>query len=335
MNAQPNSIAALFDPSVANARLREQSVCRAAVVGTGVIGASWVALFLACGLEVTATDIAPRAASELDLFLNSAWPTLVQLGAPTRLPRDRLRFAADLETAVDGADWVQENGPERLEAKRDLFTRLDRAAPATAILASSSSGLLPSQFQDACARHPERCLIGHPFNPPHLIPLVELVGGPMTAPTAVDRAEAFYRALGKTTIRVRKEVPGHVGNRLAAALWREFVHLATEDVASVADLDIAVTAALGLRWSIMGPALTYHLGGGSGGIRDFLTHLGGPFEQWWATLGTPTLTPDVKEKLVAGVESEQAGQPMSELTKRRDQYLLQILRTVQPIVSTE
>src|SRR5271169_1509158 len=193
---------------------------RVAIIGTGVIGASWAALFLAKGLEVVATDVAPNADTALKRFIESAWPALKRMGLATGASQSNLSFTADLATAVKGADLVQENGPERIEFKRKLYGQLDELLPAEVIIASSSSGLTMSEIQSACTLHPERCVIGHPFNPPHLVPLVEIVGGTLTSEATIQRAAAFYTALGKQTVRLRKEVPGHVANRLQAALAR-------------------------------------------------------------------------------------------------------------------
>src|SRR5580692_10937416 len=205
---------------------------RVAVIGTGVIGASWTALFLAKGLAVTATDVAPGAEGRLRQFVADAWPALVELGAVTNDTHDHLKFSSDLRSAVEGAELVQENGPERIDFKRTLYGQLDAWLPPTTIIASSSSGLTMSEIQSGCPQHPERCVIGHPFNPPHLIPLVEIVGGAKTSEDTISRAAAFYTGLGKQAVRLRKEVPGHVANRLQAALAREVYHLVAEDVIS-------------------------------------------------------------------------------------------------------
>lgn len=295
-----------------------------AVVGTGLIGGSWAALFLAQGLDVTAADPAPGAEKSLRESVDRAWPILEQLGLKAGASRKRLRFTPDPAEAVARADFVQESGPERAEFKVELFARLDRAAPAGAILASSSSGLKMSVIQSACA-NPGRCVIGHPFNPPHVIPLVEVVGGERTSPETIERAMAFYRSIGKHPIHVRREVSGHVANRLQAALWREAVHLVAEGVVSVADADAAVAWGPGLRWGIMGPNLILHLGGGRGGMRHFMDHLSGPFESWWADLGSPVLTPELKAALIDGVEKEAAGRSVEELERERDRLLLGLI----------
>jgi carnitine 3-dehydrogenase len=294
------------------------------VVGTGLIGASWTALFLAHGLRVSATDPAPHAEENLRRAIDEIWPTLTALGLKPGASPSNLTFSPDLETAVKGADFVQEAAPEREDFKVELFARLDAALPPSALLASSTSSLTMTTLQRKC-RHPGRCLIGHPFNPPHLIPLVEIVGGKATAPEALERAEQFYASIGKTTIRLNKEVPGHVANRLQAALWREAAHLVDTGVASVADVDKAVSDAVGLRWSLMGPTLTFHLGGGPGGLDHFMQHLAGPFSKLFQDLGSPTLTPDIQRKLIEGVKASTGGQPIDSLAKQRDAKLVRIL----------
>jgi 3-hydroxyacyl-CoA dehydrogenase len=303
---------------------KESLIRRVGVVGTGLIGASWAALFLARGLDVVATDPAPQAEQKLRKYVTRAWPALQRLGLAKDASLERLDFKDDLNAAVGDVDFVQENGPEREDVKVKLFAELDDIAPAHAILASSSSGLMMSTIQHRC-RRPERCVIGHPFNPPHLIPLVELVGGIATSPDTIDRAEKFYTSMGKRTIRLLKEVPGHVANRLQAALWREVVHLVDQGVISVGDADDAVSWGPGLRWGVMGPNLLFHLGGGEGGIEHFMTQLSGPFCRWWDYLGQPVLTPELKGRLIQGVKTEAAGRTIAELEKQRDDMLIKLL----------
>src|ERR1700738_4100239 len=249
---------------------------RVAIIGTGVIGASWTALFLAKGLDVIATDIAPDAETSLRRFVKAAWPALERLGLAPGASQSRLTFTADMTAAVLAADFVQENGPERIDFKKKLYRQLDELLPADVIIASSSSGLTMSAIQSDCPLHPERCVIGHPFNPPHLVPLVEIVGGAKTSEATIRRASEFYDALGKQTVRLHKEVPGHVANRLQAALAREVYHLVAEGVVSVADVDAALSWGPGLRWGIMGQVLLNHLGGGQGGIEHFFQQFTGP-----------------------------------------------------------
>jgi 3-hydroxyacyl-CoA dehydrogenase len=303
-----------------------QSIQRVAVIGAGVIGASWTALFLAKGLDVVATDVAPDAEAALRSFVDDAWPALESFGLAASASRGRLRFEPDLEAAVQGAELVQENGPERIEFKQELYGKLDRLLPPTVIIASSSSGLTMSAIQQGCPNHPERCLIAHPFNPPHLIPLVELVGGTATSEETIQRAAAFYEGLGKRTIRLKKEVPGHVANRLSAALWREVVHLVNEDVLSVADADTAICWGPGLRWGVMGPALLYHLGGGPGGMEHWWAQFTGPMTAWWKALGNPVVTPELQAKFNAGVLEEAAGRSIATLAAERDRALIALLQ---------
>ncbi|MBV9756022.1 MAG: 3-hydroxyacyl-CoA dehydrogenase, partial [Alphaproteobacteria bacterium] len=242
-----------------------ETVQRVAVVSTGVIGASWTTCFLAAGLDVTASDPAPDAEAALRAAVAAQWPAMAAIGLAAGASPERLRFVASPEEAVADAQLVQENAPEDLDLKRNLFRRLSAAAPADAILASSSSTFMVSEFQDACA-HPERVVLGHPFNPPHLIPLVEVAGGRATSESTIERALGFYRAVGKHPIRLRREVRGHIANRLQAALWQEALHLVASGVASVADIDAAIAHGPGLRWALLGPLLNLHLAGGPGGI---------------------------------------------------------------------
>jgi len=306
--------------------MNHSPIRRVAIIGTGVIGASWSALFLAKGLDVVATDVAPDAEARLRAFVDQCWPALEELGLAPDASRQRLKFEPKLENALVGADLVQENGPERIEFKRELYGKLDKLLPASTLIASSSSGLTMSEIQKGCADHPERCFIGHPFNPPHLIPLVELVGGAQTSVETIDRAAAFYDGLGKKTVRLNKEVPGHVANRLAAALLREVMYLVAEDVISVADVDAAVAYGPGLRWGVMGPMMLYHLGGGAGGIDHWFDQFTGPITAWWSVLGNPKITPDLRAKLTAGVMDEVAGRSVESLEEQRDRELLGLLK---------
>jgi carnitine 3-dehydrogenase len=304
-----------------------KTVKRVAVVATGVIGASWVAHFLAHGLDVVATDPAPDAQERLHADVDAIWPTLERLGlaGSASRGRGRLRFERELEAAVEGADFVQENGPEREDFKIDLFRRLDAMLPSEVILASSSSGLSTTRIQSGCV-HPERVVVGHPFNPPHLIPLVEVVGGERTSEDTVVRSIAFYAGIGKHPIRVRHEIKGHIANRLQAALWREAFHLVDLGVATVEDVDTAISQGPGLRWSVMGPFLNLHLSGGDGGIEHLLEHLGGPISNWWKDLGNPQLSPALKAKVSAGVIDEMRGRSRRTAEAARDELLAELIK---------
>src|SRR6266446_5943751 len=271
---------------------------RIAIVGTGVIGASWTALFLAKGLQVVATDIAPNAEASLRKFVETTWPALNRLGLSPGASQSDLKFTAALAQAVADADLVQENGPERIDFKQKLYGQLDELLPPDVIIASSSSGLKMSEIQLGAASHPERCVMAHPFNPPHLIPLVEIVGGAKTSEETIQHASRFYTGLGKRSVRLHKEVPGHVANRLQAALAREVYHLVGEGVVSVADVDTALSWGPGLRWGIMGQVLLNHLGGGPGGIEHMLRQFTGPITAWWKVLGSPQLTSELQQKLI-------------------------------------
>src|SRR5205823_7288277 len=245
---------------------------RIAIVGAGVIGASWAAEYLARGFDVITTDPGPNAEANLRKYIDEAWKDLTNIGLSKGASRDRLTFTTDMKEALSKADLVQENGPERPDFKMKLFADMDDAAPVDSIIASSSSGITPSVMQTNC-KHPERVLVGHPFNPPHIIPLVEVVGGNKTSPEAIQQAMAFYASIGKKPIYLRKEFPGHVANRLQAALYREVLYLIEQDVLSVEDADTAVSWGPGLRWGVMGPSLQWHTGGGAGGLRHCMGHL--------------------------------------------------------------
>jgi len=298
---------------------------RIAIIGTGVIGASWTALFLAKGLEVVATDVAPNAEAALKRFVDAAWPALKRLGLSPGASQSKMSFTPVLATAVKGADLIQENGPERIDFKKKLYGQLDELLPADVIIASSSSGLTMSEIQSACGTHPERCVIGHPFNPPHVVPLVEIVGGVKTSEETIRRVDDFYTALGKRTIRLHKEVPGHVANRLQSALSREVYHLVAEGVVSAADADTALSWGPGLRWGVMGSLLLNHLGGGQGGIEHFFEQFTGPMTAWWKVLGQPVLTPEVQKKLIDSVRAEVGSRSIDELATERDEMLLGLI----------
>jgi 3-hydroxyacyl-CoA dehydrogenase len=269
----------------------DKPIRRIAIVGTGVIGANWAAHYLASGFDVIATDPAPKAEANLRKYVDDAWTVLTRIGLSPSASRDRLEFTTDMKQALAKADFVQENGPERVDLKVKLFADMDALTPPDSLIASSSSSLTMSVVQSKCD-HPERCVIGHPFNPPHIIPLVEVVGGAKTSPAAVEKAMTFYKSIGNRAIHLRKEVPGHVANRLRSALYREVLYLVEQGVLSVADADDAVSWGPGLRWGVMGPSLQFHLAGGAGGIQHFIDHLLPPvFEALWKELGTPSLTP--------------------------------------------
>jgi carnitine 3-dehydrogenase len=299
---------------------------RVAVIGTGTIGASWAAYFLARGFEVGAYDPSPHGEAFARRFIDNAWPTLEKLGAvKPDADRKRFEFFGEPAAAAKGAEFVQESGPEREDLKIELFATLDAAVPPATVVATSSSGLLISRVSARC-KHPQRCVIGHPFNPPHLIPLIEVVGGAKTSAEAITKAMNFYRDIGKHPIHIRKEVRGHVANRLQAALWREAVHLVADGVVSVADADAAIAYGPGLRWALMGPHLTFHMAGGEGGMAHFMSHIGPAIQGWMDDLGETRLTPQVQNAIIEGVAEEAAGRSMVDLQRWRDRKLIEILK---------
>ncbi len=290
-------------------------------LGGGVIGASWAALFLASGRSVAVFDPREGVEASVRSYVEMAWPTLSELGLTENGTPDAISFHGTAASAVEGADFVQENVPERLPIKHATFAEIEPALKPGAIVASSASGLMLSQMQGGW-KNPARFVLGHPFNPPHLIPLVEILGNDRTDPAAVSGAERFYQALGKVTIRVNKEKNGHVANRLQAAIWREAISLVVEGVASVEDVDKAVWAGPGLRWAAMGPTMLFNLGAGEGGLQAFCDHFADTFNGWWDDLGEIQLDEKVASTLVAGVKDAAGGQSPADLSAKRDALIL-------------
>ncbi len=303
----------------------EKPVHRVGIVGTGVIGASWAAHYLARGFDVVCTDPAPNAEANLRKYVDEAWPALVTIGLVPGASRERLSFTTNMREALSKADFVQENGPERKDFKIKLFVDMDDATPPDSIIASSSSGITPSVMQSACKR-PERILVGHPFNPPHIIPLVEVVGGAKTSPEAIEQAMAFYASIGKKPIQLRKEIPGHVANRLQIALYKEVLYLIEQDVLSVADVDDAVSWGPGLRWGIIGPNLQFHLAGGAGGMKHFMEGVFTGLAPVMDNLGNPRVTPELKQKVTEGVLQEAGKRSVEQIANSENEQLLGLLR---------
>ena len=303
----------------------DKPIRRIAIVGTGVIGASWAAQYLARGFDVIATDPGPNAEANLRKYVDGAWPDLTEIGLSPGASRDRLSFTTDMKAALAQADFVQENGPERVDFKIKLFADMDAATPPDSIIASSSSGITPSVMQAEC-KHPERIVIGHPFNPPHIIPLVEVVGGTKTSPEAVARAIEFYASIGKKPIHLHKELPGHVGNRLQIALYKEIMYLIQQGVLNVSDADDAVSYGPGLRWGVMGPSLQWHLAGGQGGIKHFMEHLMPGMEATFKILGTPEVNDEIKQKIVDGVLQIAGDRSVEQLAQVENEELLGLIK---------
>jgi 3-hydroxyacyl-CoA dehydrogenase len=302
-------------------------VKRVAVLGAGTIGASWTAWFLSRGLQVAVWDPNPAAEPYVRDYIANAWPILQRIGVAAGASPDAWRFVSTPQEAVRDAQFVQENAPERIAVKRALFEQIEAGLPDDAILASSSSGLPMSEMQEG-RRAAARMAIGHPFNPPHLIPLVEVVAGKDTDAETVRWCLDFYRHIGKRPIHIRKEAAGHLANRLQAALYREAVSAVASGLASVEDVDTAITAGPGLRWAIFGPHMTFHLGGGEGGMPHMLEQFAPVFETWWSTMRTPPLTPEVRQQIIDGVAAEARGRGIAELARERDEKLVALLALV-------
>jgi 3-hydroxybutyryl-CoA dehydrogenase len=302
-------------------------ISHTAVLGAGVIGASWTALFLASGRSVAVFDPAESAEANVRDYVERAWPTMEALGLTTRGSPDAVSFFGTAAAAVDGAGFVQENVPERLPIKHATFAEIEPVLAQDTVVASSASGLTLGQMQGGWD-NPNRFILGHPFNPPHLIPLVEVMGNDKTDADVIPLAEAFYADIGKVTIRVNKEVPGHVANRLQAAVWREAIHLVQSGVASVGDVDKAMSAGPGLRWAAMGPTTLFGLGAGPGGLQAFCDHFSDTFNGWWADLGDPTLDADTAALLVEGLDEATQGQSVEELSIERDAMILAMLQAL-------
>ncbi|MDR0278060.1 MAG: 3-hydroxyacyl-CoA dehydrogenase [Paucimonas sp.] len=296
-----------------------------AVIGAGVIGASWTALFLASGRNVAVYDPTPSMEADVRAYIDNAWPTLVELGLVKPGAPGELSFHHSAAEAVRNADFIQESVPERIAIKHALYAEIEPALKAGAIVASSASGLPLSEMQ-AGWKDPSRFVLGHPFNPPHLIPLVEVMGNQRTADGVIAATERFYDLVGKVTIQVHREVPGHVANRLQAALWREAIHLVSIGAASVEDVDKAVWAGPGLRWAAMGPTQLFHLGGGPGGLKSFCEKYTESFHRWWDDLGNPRLDAETSARLVEGVLAESASASQAELSEARDALITAMLK---------
>src|SRR5216683_5189504 len=300
---------------------------RVGIVGAGVIGGGWALHYLRMGLDVGVYDPAPQARGDLLRMVEASWPLLERMGLRDGASPDRLAFHDSLAGAVAGADVVQENAPENGTVKRRVLADIDRAAKPEVVIASSTSGFVMTMLQADCA-HPERCVVGHPFNPPYLIPVVEVVGGERTDPAAVDWLVAFYASTGKRPLRLTRELPGFVGNRLQEAMWREALHMVAAGEATVEEIDEAIAFGPGLRWALMGPCLTFHLAGGSGGMAYMLDHFGAALLEPWTRLQAPPLTPELRERLVDGCLREAGGRSVTELERRRDEFLAELLALV-------
>jgi len=303
-------------------------VRRVGLVGAGVIGGGWALHYLRMGFDVDVCDPGPRAREGVESMLAEIWPLMERIGVRQGASPDRVTFHADIAAAVADADLVQESTPEDGKVKRAVIAEIDQAARPEVIIASSTSGFAMTMLQGDC-RNPERCVVGHPFNPPYLIPLVEVVGGERTDAAAVDWLAAFYAYVGKRPLRLTRELPGFVGNRLQEAMWREALHMVAAGEATVEEIDEAITYGPGLRWAQMGPCLTFHLAGGSAGMAYMLDHFGAALLEPWTRLQAPPLTPDLRERMVGGCLREADGRSVAELERLRDEFLSELLLLVE------
>ncbi|MBQ0927707.1 3-hydroxyacyl-CoA dehydrogenase NAD-binding domain-containing protein [Saccharopolyspora endophytica] len=301
-----------------------------ACIGAGVIGGGWAAHFLARGYRVTAWDPAPDAAEKLRRLVDAAWPALTELGLADGASRDNLTVADTLEEAVAEAEFVQESAPEDLALKQDLLAKIDAATPAGVVISSSTSGYPMTDMQTRCA-NPGRLVVGHPFNPPYLIPLVEVVGGESSEQWAVDFAAEFFEVAGKHVIKMDREVPGFIANRLQEAIWREALHMVDNGEATVEQIDASITEGPGLRWPLLGPCLTFHLAGGEGGMAHMLDHFGPSLKSPWTRLEAPELTPELRDRMVDGCEEAADGRSIPELVADRDKAVIAVMRAVNEV----
>ena len=318
----------MADPGGSGRRFRSR-VKVVGLVGAGVIGRGWAVRALARGWEVVVTDPDPQAESGLSSFIERVWPSAMALGLHPGARPDRVRFAPTIEEVAAEADLVVESVPEREGLKKEVAARIDAVAPPDVLICSSSSGLLPSRLQ-AGLGHPERYLVTHPFNPVYLLPLVELCGGRLTSPDAIERAETVFGDLGMHPLVVRNEIEGYLSDRLQEALWREALWLVNDGIATTDELDQAIIYGPGLRWAAMGTMLTFHLAGGEGGMRHMLEHFGPALELPWTALAAPPLTTELIESVVEGVEQQAAGRSVGELERLRDGYLVSVMRALRP-----
>jgi carnitine 3-dehydrogenase len=298
-----------------------------ACVGIGTIGGGWAAYFLAQGYRVKAWDPSPDAELKLRRLIDAAWPALTKLGLAPHASKDNFTVHSDLAEAVAGVGFVQESAPEVLELKRSLLAQIDSVTAQDVVIASSTSGYGMTEMATE-ADNPARLVVGHPFNPPYLIPLVEVVGGEDTSADAVKWAAAWYEHIGKSVITMDREVPGFIANRLQEALWREALHMVDNGEATVEQIDLAITDGPGLRWPIQGPMLTFHLAGGEGGMAHMLDHFGPSLKSPWTRLDAPELTPGLRDAVIAGCDEEVAGRSFLELVAERDEAIIAIRNAI-------
>ena len=313
-----------------------ESIDTVACVGAGTIGGGWAAYFLSRGLRVRVWDPSPVAGEKLARLIDTAWPALTRLGLAEGADKDAWTIHTDLAEALDGAGFVQESAPEDLTMKQELLLGIARAAAPDVVIASSTSGYPMTDMAEAADAEglADRLVVGHPFNPPYLIPLVEVVGGERTAPDAVTWASDWYRAIGKSVITMDREVPGFIANRLQEALWREALHMVNAGEATVDQIDRAITDGPGLRWPLQGPMLTFALAGGEGGMAHMLDHFGPSLLSPWTRLTAPELTQELRDAVVAGCDDEADGRSFEDLVTARDSAIIRIRQLVGELRAT-
>lgn len=307
-----------------------EAITTIACVGIGTIGGGWAAYFLARGYRVQAWDPSPDAGERVRALIDAAWPALTQLGLAEGADPRNITVHTDLADALEGAQFVQESAPEVLEMKQQLLADVDAHTAPGVVIASSTSGYSMTEMA-VRAEHPERLVVGHPFNPPYLIPLVEVVGGEATDPAAVAWASAWYERIGKSVITMENEVPGFIANRLQEALWREALHMVAGGEATVEQIDRSITDGPGLRWPLQGPMLTFHLAGGPGGMAHMLDHFGPSLKSPWTRLEAPELTDELRSAVVAGCDDEADGRTVPELVAQRDQAIIAVRQVIEQL----
>lgn len=310
------------------ARPNPNEVTKIGVIGTGVIGGGWALHFLRMGMEVVAYDPGPNAKEKFMSMVENVWPTIEKLGLREGASVDNLHFVDSLEDMVMRVQVIQENTPERLGAKRALFAELDLITPADVVIISSTSGFPMTDMAVDLQEQPERFVVGHPFNPPYLMPFCEVCGGEKTSQEVVDWTAEFYEAIEKQVAKMDRELPGFIGNRLQEAIWREALHMVKNKECTVEDIDKAIIHGMGLRWAIMGHCLTFHLGGGQGGMEYLLDHFEDSLEAPWTRMEAPKLTQDLKDDMVQGCLNQANGASIDELVRERDDCLIRIMHTL-------
>ena len=305
-----------------------RSVNTICCIGAGPIGAGWAAYFLSRAYQVTAYLHDPAEEPALRALIDQAWISLEQVGLATGASRAKLRCTFDLADAVNGADFVQECAPEDLQLKQTLYAKLGELIADDIIIASSTSGLSMTDIQARCSAA-DRTVVGHPFNPPYLLPLVEIVGGKNTAPEAVEWLSSFYKIAGKAPLVLSKEIPGFIATRLQEAIWREALHMVANDEATVEEIDFAIVNGPGPRWAMMGPCMTFHIGGGVGGMAYNLDQFGPALKLPWSRLKAPELTRELRDRMVDGCLREAAGRDYPALIRERDDGLIAIMKATE------